>query len=255
MTTIRVAHRRRFTTIDRETINDERLSFRARGLLAWLLDKPDDWTTDSTRIAADTTEGRDAIRTTLKELEIHGYLVREKYQNNLGHWVTSWTVFERPGETEDGFPVVGAPDVGSPDAGEPGPLLNTDIDTETESATDSFVCMEVETPVLCEVMADAIAAWAPDGKRPRVGQGWIQDMDRMIRIDQREPMEIERVIRWLYTSPDEIALFWAPNIQSPKKLRAKWNQMAGQYRRLTSKPKHQSDIMNDLDRIRAKDAS
>jgi hypothetical protein len=119
MTTIRVAHRRRFTTIDQATVNDERLSFRARGVLAWLLDKADDWHCDSEVIARAGTEGREAVRVALKELEDHGYLRRERVQGDRGHWCTITWVYEVPGQTEDGFPVVGQPVVGRPVVGQP----------------------------------------------------------------------------------------------------------------------------------------
>ena len=51
-----------FTILSNAVINDERLSFRARGVLIWLLSKPDDWRTRSDSIAGQSPkEGRDAI--------------------------------------------------------------------------------------------------------------------------------------------------------------------------------------------------
>lgn len=89
---------------------------------------------------------------------------------------------------------------------------------QTRAATD-----------LCEQMADAIEALG--AKRPEVTKTWVQDMDRMIRIDKRDPEHVAKVIRWLYTSPDEIAQFWSANVLSPKKLRAQWDKIAMQVRR------------------------
>lgn len=100
MTTIRVSKRTRFTVIDRATVNDADLSYRARGVLLWLLDKPDDWHTDSSAIARASTgernEGRDAIRAALKELEACGYLTRERKRDKFGRWTTEVFVLERP---------------------------------------------------------------------------------------------------------------------------------------------------------------
>jgi hypothetical protein len=95
VTTIRVAERRRFTQIDRETVNDSRLGFRARGVLTWLLDKTDDWRTNSDAIAHAGKEGRDAVRRALNELEEHGYLVREKVRTDDGQWVSVATCTNR----------------------------------------------------------------------------------------------------------------------------------------------------------------
>lgn len=96
MTTIRVAKRRKYTSIDRDTLNNLSLSFRARGVLAWLLDKPDDWQTDAESIANHGKEGRDAIRAALKELAEAGYLIREKRQDDKGQWVHICTIYEVP---------------------------------------------------------------------------------------------------------------------------------------------------------------
>jgi hypothetical protein len=138
LSTIRVARRARFTTVDRTTVNDQRLSFRARGILVWLLDKPDDWRCNADEIARAGQEGRDAVRTALNELLHLGYIRRERYQNHQGHWQTETWVFEHP--TGDGFPGVGSPDVGAPVVGEPGALLKTETEdcdrTTLRVATD-----------------------------------------------------------------------------------------------------------------------
>jgi hypothetical protein len=82
---------------------------------------------------------------------------------------------------------------------------------------------------LCHLMAERMEDWG--AKRPSVGQRWFRDMERMIRLDGRDPEQVQKVIVWLFSSPDEVAQFWAPNIQSPDKLRAKWDVIAAQVRR------------------------
>ena len=57
-------------------LQDKRISFRARGILGYLLSLPDGWEASAERIAHETTEGRDAVATALKELERAGYLAR-----------------------------------------------------------------------------------------------------------------------------------------------------------------------------------
>lgn len=143
MTQFRVRRRDRFTTIDRTTVNDSRLSFKARGLLIWLLDKPDDWRCDSTQIAQAGTEGREAVRSALNELEAMGYLHRRKYRNAQGQWVSETDVYETPGSHQDGFSGVGFPTSGSPAdgfpaAGRSGALtktVNEDCDREDLAPT------------------------------------------------------------------------------------------------------------------------
>ena len=98
MATIRIAKRQRFTTIDRQTINDDRLSWRALGILTWLLDKPDNWAIDSTAMAriGGGREGRDAIRSAQQELRELGYLVTTRRRDDQGHWYTEQMLYETP---------------------------------------------------------------------------------------------------------------------------------------------------------------
>lgn len=56
------------------------------------------------------------------------------------------------------------------------------------------------------------------GEEERTLQRWAKDIDKLIRLNQRTPEEIRRVIRWCQ-SP---GCFWIPNILSGAKLREKF---------------------------------
>jgi hypothetical protein len=109
------------------------LSFKARGILIWLLDKPDDWVTSAERIESQGIEGREAVRSALKELEAFGYLVRIKYRDQLGVWRTEWTVYENPSSQ----PSTGNRRRVAVD-GKPSVLLETETETETPNEEEGF---------------------------------------------------------------------------------------------------------------------
>ena len=124
-----------FTIVSNAVVNDETLSFRARAVLIWLLSKPADWRTRSESIAAASPkEGREAIRTAMRELMDRGYLVSEKVQNERGQWITIQTVYEEPVTSVDPSPEPRPrkSGSGSADAGKPGANQRTDLPrTET----------------------------------------------------------------------------------------------------------------------------
>jgi hypothetical protein len=91
---------------------DERLSYRARGVLAAVLARPDSWRVDSTQLARQAREGREAIRAALRELEVCGYLRRAKSTDQSGKWSTDQVIYDTPQSTGDGKPGAGFPDVG-----------------------------------------------------------------------------------------------------------------------------------------------
>lgn len=87
---------RGWTTVPNAALEDERLSYRARGVLAYLLSRPDGWETDSEKIARAGKEGREAIRTALRELDDCGYLVRRRKQDQRGRWGTLTLLYDTP---------------------------------------------------------------------------------------------------------------------------------------------------------------
>ncbi len=114
-----------FTVIRNEVLRDTRLSYKARGLLAAILSRPDNWRTDAVSLAREGKEGRDAVRAGLTELEENGYLKRFTEQNDKGQWQSHCLVFDTP-MPDDWKPVIGEPAIGEPDDGEPVPIKKTD---------------------------------------------------------------------------------------------------------------------------------
>ncbi|MFF2617859.1 hypothetical protein [Kitasatospora sp. NPDC058046] len=69
----RSARTRAFTVLPNGLLQDRRLSYTARGLLADLLSRPDGWREDGRQMADSSPQGRGAVRRALKELTSAGY--------------------------------------------------------------------------------------------------------------------------------------------------------------------------------------
>lgn len=87
-----------YAQLRNETLRDARLSFRARGVLAFILSHQEGYRLRSEDLVAQGAEGRDAIRSALAELQAAGYLSRRRFQDPEGHWVTESFVYDEPGD-------------------------------------------------------------------------------------------------------------------------------------------------------------
>lgn len=105
------------------------------------------------------------------------------------------------------------------------PEVETETNTEKEEVIpprdkppekEKFFPQEVHS--LATLLADLIEA--NGSKRPKVLDSWLQDIDKMIRIDKRSPADIEGAIRWCQSNR-----FWRSNILSAGKLREKFDTM------------------------------
>lgn len=85
-----------FDQIERKTIREERLSYRARGVLFRLLSNIDGFSMTATELANQSVEGRGAILSALKELRAVGYLVTTRLQDKQARWSTSNVIYDQP---------------------------------------------------------------------------------------------------------------------------------------------------------------
>lgn len=85
-----------FVMINKRTLTDSTLTWEARGVLAYLLSKPNDWQVRVGDLIRQGPGGRQRMQRILKELETQGYIQRCRLRNGNGtfHWET--TVYERP---------------------------------------------------------------------------------------------------------------------------------------------------------------
>ncbi|MEU9191071.1 hypothetical protein AB0D14_42590 [Streptomyces sp. NPDC048484] len=73
-----------FTQIANGLFRDGRVSFKAKGIFGYISTHQAGWQVTVAGLVRSGPDGRDAVRTGLKELETHGYLIRERLRRTNG---------------------------------------------------------------------------------------------------------------------------------------------------------------------------
>ena len=95
----RAPNRNRWVTMDNRAVEDSRLSLKAKGLLAYLLSRPDNWRASPEHLARTTSSGEYAIRNALRELRDRGYAKLTCPRGDKGLIAgTEWVISELPTE-------------------------------------------------------------------------------------------------------------------------------------------------------------
>ena len=120
MAIIRSERRKNFTHIDNKVFADNVLSFRAMGLLGYLLSKPDNWSVSARHLATVTEKTArpaaiNAVHETLKELRQAGFIVMKK--RHTGE--TDYFVFDEPQNADVEVPNQEKPNQAKPNQIEP----------------------------------------------------------------------------------------------------------------------------------------
>ncbi|KMP70508.1 DnaD domain protein (plasmid) [Bacillus wiedmannii] len=134
----RVKKDHNYSVINNTGLKDKRLSWKAKGILAYILTLPDDWVFYREELSQHAKDGINSLRAGMKELKEYGYIKRfpiKDAKNKIVRWET--IIYEIP---LDDFPPVENPPVDNPVAGnlpvDNHKLLNTDIQSTKELNTD-----------------------------------------------------------------------------------------------------------------------
>jgi DnaD/phage-associated family protein len=128
MGVIRVQKNSNYVVMSKVGLHDDRLSWKAKGLLAYMLSMPDNWTFYNEELMKHSPDGSSTFKAAMKELREYGYVVRRKKQDEKGRFVGWETiVYEHPVENEDNRQVENRPSKNRPSVNrqsENDPLLN-----------------------------------------------------------------------------------------------------------------------------------
>ena len=127
-----------YTTINLLALDyDNRLSWKAKALLIYLLSRPPDWTIRRTDLLNRSKDGSDALNSGLRELEDLGYLSRVLEKDDDGKFAGSiYEIKSRPESLVEylgGSTVYGKTVTGKPVNGKPGHIGNTSYIEKTMS--------------------------------------------------------------------------------------------------------------------------
>ena len=87
-----------FTILDNTGLRDPNISWKAKGLLAYLLHLPDDWQVYLSDLQNRSTDGRDSTNSAIKELEKNGYIEKTKNRDEKSGRFTGYNyiIYEMP---------------------------------------------------------------------------------------------------------------------------------------------------------------
>lgn len=81
-----------FTQVPNELLYNPDISFKAKGIWAYMSAKPEGWHFSADRIADETKEARKAVLAGLKELSEHGYITAKKKGDGRIEYTLHWEV-------------------------------------------------------------------------------------------------------------------------------------------------------------------
>lgn len=133
MSIIRIEKKANYSVISNDFLNDPQLSFQQKGLLAYLLTKPDHWQINVKHLITTSTDGRDTIYKTIEKLIEAGYVIRQQTNGKNGKFTTfDYKVFESKQLPLPENPEPDEPETGNPDISNNLLLLNTELSKNTE---------------------------------------------------------------------------------------------------------------------------
>ena len=162
MSVFKIEKNKSYTVMSNYHLRDRNLSYKAKGLLSFMLSLPEDWDYSLNGLCSISKENRDAIRSTLKELQQNHYLVIEKVRGEKGYFEYNYLIYEKPYylelENEKDTPDTENPHLDNPNV-ENQPQINTNIintkeiiDKDDKTKISSFFVAEEHNRLTLELI-------------------------------------------------------------------------------------------------------
>lgn len=85
-----------YTVMSNYHLRDKNLSYKAKGLLSFMLSLPEDWDYSLAGLCSISKESRDGIRLILKELQEQHYVEIEKVRGDNRYFEYNYLIYEVP---------------------------------------------------------------------------------------------------------------------------------------------------------------
>ena len=169
MAVFRIEKTRDYTVMSNHHLRNADLSLKAKGLLSLMLSLPEDWDYTMKGLARICKDGIDSISGGIRELEAHGYLIRERIRNENGQLGSiEYTILEQPKPPAPmqeppilENPIQAVPTLDTPMQGDPA-QLNTKGSSNQISKKD-LSSTEISNPIQSNPPTPAGARMGMDG--------------------------------------------------------------------------------------------
>ena len=173
MAVFRIEKTRDYTVMSNHHLRNTDLSLKGKGLLSLMLSLPEEWDYTTKGLARICKDGVDSICAGVRELEDHGYVVRERVRNANGQLgAIEYTILEQPRPPEpkrenpvQANPVLGSPVLGKPEQEKPA-QLNIDISSNQISKKE-LSSTEISNPIQSNPPTPTGARMGMDGMGAR----------------------------------------------------------------------------------------
>ena len=120
MAVFRIEKIRDYTVMSNHHLRDKSLSLKAKGLLSLMLSLPEEWDYTTKGLARICKDGVDSICAGVRELEEHGYVIRQRVRNPNGQLgAIEYTILEQPRPPEPEKPERENPALDNPEQASP----------------------------------------------------------------------------------------------------------------------------------------
>lgn len=166
-----------YVMIDRRPIDNPKLSFKAKGILTYLMSRPDGWEVSVTDLVKHGEDGEHAVRAGLKELKEAGHMkyTQSRDQGRITGWLIE--VYEVPNPTLVNQPDRGFQDVDNQDVDNRGQVLltlsnndshhNDDDDDDLQAIIKTYESnFGMVTPLMKDTLQKAMSEFPPEWFEP-----------------------------------------------------------------------------------------